>query len=648
MNTGKISARHRIMRGVLWSTIALSAVPAAAASEDTPTYDIVVRNGTIIDGSGLEGFRGDIAITNGRIVAVGEIGRSKITQTIDATGLVVAPGFINIHSHAEPEAVSTAANMLVQGVTTEIINADGSGSVDIAAELSGYAAKGLAENIGAYIGFNAIWQDAMGERDVRPSAAQIAAMRGVLERNLAAGAWGVASGLDYRPAYYAKPDEVIAILSAAAPWRTNFPNHDRLRPEDNLSSYKGMEETIAIGSAAGLTPVITHIKSAGKERGQAAKVLEMVAAASARNNWTAIDIYPYLAGQTLLQAFLVPGWAADGGSEAMLARFRDPKIRPQLVEAAEYAMATRLGGAEGIALPQLGKRLTDIMAAENIRAGEAVLRTLERDPLTYANMTFGAESDVVAFLKYPDTAVACDCGATLQNRGHPRYYGSFPKILGHYVRDTGAITLTDAVRKLTALPAAIIGAVDRGRIAPGMRADLAIFDPAAIRDHATFEAPTRMPEGMRHVLVNGAVALADGKATGARAGAVLRRDAHMPSRRMTPATATRRLAATARSSGVVVTFDLEQRTGARTASGSIKLTDTRTGHIWMAEHIGVLQTSGAWASVTATLKDKTGSRKAVTLTFDGAGDKVGKSVMSVALAEDQPIVMTAEGHVQTD
>jgi len=648
MSKQGISRGHRIITALLWSSAALAINPAAAAPGDASAYDIVIRNGTIVDGSGLEGYRGDVAIADGHIVAVGDVGSGKAARTIDATGLVVSPGFINIHSHAEPDAVSTAVNMLTQGVTTEIINADGSGSVDIATELASYAANGLAENIGAYIGFNAIWSDAMGDRDLRPTEAQIAGMRGVLEKNLAAGAWGVASGLDYRPAYYAKPEEVVAILSAAASWRTNFPNHDRLRPEDNLSSFKGMEETIAVGEQAGLTPVITHIKSAGRERGQAPKVLEMVAAASARGVWTAIDIYPYLAGQTALQAFLVPGWAADGGSDAMLARFKDPNIRPQLVEAAEYAMATRLGGAEGIALPSLGKRLTDIMAAENIRAGEAVLRTLERDPMIYANMTFGAESDVVAFLKYPDTAVACDCGATIENRGHPRYYGSFPKMLGHYARDTGAITLEDAVRKMTALPAAIIGMVDRGRIAPGMRADLTVFDAATVGDHATFDAPTLKSDGIRHVIVNGLVALADRRATNVKAGALLLRDTHMPSRRMTTTTTTRSLNANARLPGLMVTINAEQRAGARYATGSVTLTDARSGTVWAADRFGVLQTAKGWASLTATLKDRAGNRKAATLTLDDADGDGQQLVVSVTLGGDTPLAGPGDGSVKAD
>jgi N-acyl-D-amino-acid deacylase len=632
----------------LMASAAALALCAPASAKDAPAYDIVIKGGTIVDGSGLPGYPGDVAISDGRIVAVGDVGSANAAKTIDAKGLVVAPGFINLHSHAEPDAVSTAVNMLTQGVTTEMINADGGGGEDIATQLPEYASKGLAENIGAYTGFNAVWSDTMGDRDLRPTDTQIATMRAALEKNLKAGAWGVASGLDYRPSYYAKPEEVISIVSVAKPWRTNFPNHDRLRPEDKLSSYKGMEETITIAEKAGLVPVITHIKSAGKERGNAPKVLEMVAAATARGAWTAIDIYPYLAGQTALQAFLVPGWAADGGKEAMLARFKDPAIRPKLVEAAEYAMSTRLGGAEGIAFPVLNKRLTDVMAEEKVGAGEAVLRTLERDPYTIANLTFGLEDDVITFLKYTDTTVACDCGAAIANRGHPRYYGSFPKVLGHYVRDTGVITLEDAVRKMTALPAAVVGMVDRGRIAPGMRADVTLFDPKTVRDHATFEKPALPSDGIRHVIVNGVTALSDGAATGARTGAVLLRDTHMPSRPMDMPGRSRSLTASAKSADYTVTIQAGQKPGQRHASGSVRLTDAKSRTVWTAASLGVLQTTKGWASVTAILKDKAGNTKAATLTLDHADGGAESPVVSVALGNDAAVALPGKGSVRAD
>jgi len=643
-NVQRPDAGRIIRRAVAVAVLMLS---SSAFAQTLPHYDLVVKNGMIVDGSGLPGYRGDVAIAAGHIVAVGEIGSATAARVIDATGLVVAPGFINLHSHAELKAVATATNMLSQGVTTEIINADGGGDTDIAAQLRSYATNGLAENIGAYIGFNAVWEATMGERNLRPTGAQIAVMRGELDRNLQAGAWGVSSGLDYRPAYYARPDEVVRVISVARRWRTNFPNHDRLRPEDNLSSYKGMAETISIAEEAGLVPVITHIKSAGKERGNAPNVLGMVSAATARGTWTAIDLYPYLAGMTELQAFLVPGWAADGGRAAMLARFKDPTLRPKLVEAAEHAMATRLGGAEGILLPSLGKRLTDIMAEEKIGAGEAMLRTLERNASIGAIMTFGKEEDVVTFLKYRDTAIACDCGAAIGNRAHPRYYGTFPKILGHYVREIGAIGVEDAVRKMTALPAAVIGMVDRGRLAPGMRADLTLFDPVTVADHATFEKPMLMSEGIRHVIVNGVEVLSGRGPTGARPGTMLLRDSHMPSRPMTGFAVGRSLHATTTSGFYRLDLQIEQGGGDRYATGRVKLIDAKSRVTWTAERLGVLQTGKGWASVTAILRNQAGIASAATLTFDHADEKVEKRVISVIWPGRAAMVLPGRGTIGT-
>jgi N-acyl-D-amino-acid deacylase len=645
-----VSSTMPIRKAFLFmSSTALLAIAAPADARNAKPYDIVITGGTIVDGSGMEGYRGDVAIADGHIVAIGDIGPAKAAKTIDASGLVVAPGFINTHSHAAADSVATAMNMLTQGVTTEIINPDGGGVTDIAAQAATYSANGLAENIGAYIGVNAVWAETMGNADRRPTPEQITTMRGVVERNLAAGAWGVSSGLDYRPSYYAKAEEVIAIVSVAKPWRTNFPNHDRITPEGGFSSYKGMEETISIAEAAGLMPVITHIKSAGKEQGRAPQVLDMVRAAGKRGAWTAIDVYPYLAGQTALQAFLVPGWAADGGNDAMLARFKDPKLRPVLVEAAEAAINSRMGSPGGISLPSLGKTLTDIMAAENIRAGEAVLRTLESNPTIRMIGTFGAEEDFVTFLKYPDTIVGCDCGAATAYNGHPRYYGSFPRVLGKYTRDQGVITLENAVRKMSALPAAVLGMVDRGRLAPGMRADLTLFDPKTVRDNATYEQAkaTAKSDGIRDVIVNGVVVLADGAATGAKSGAILRRDRHMPSRRMNDATASRAANAKARSGDYTISFDIAQEAGQRFATGTVKLTEAKSRKTWVAGGLGVLQTTQGWASITATLKDKAGNVRPATLTLDGAG--TGQTpVISIALDGNAPILLSGEGAVRAD
>lgn len=631
------------MRCSLAMALLISAVPSAATAQ--AAYDTIIRGGTIVDGSGLASFTGDVAIRGGHIVAVGKLGDARAAQTIDARGLVVAPGFINIHSHARPDAVATPTNMLTQGVTTEIANADGHGTTDIAGQLAEFAAGGLGENIGLYIGFNAAWAETMGTADRRASAAEIARMRGILETNLAGGAWGVASGLDYQPAYQADADEVVAVVSVAKPWRTNFPNHDRVRAEEGYSSFKGMTETVSIAEAAGLVPVITHMKSQGAEQGNAPAVITMMDRASARGVFTAADVYPYLAGHASL-SLMVPGWAQDGGREALLKRLADPAARVRIVAEVETAMTQRFGGPKGVRLLATGEELTAAMTRLGADAGETAMRLLERE--NYATiLSFGREDDLVAFLKHRNTAMACDCGATTATKIHPRNFGSFPRVLGRYVRDTRALTMTDAVRKMTALPAAIVGMPDRGYLLPGMRADVTLFDPRTIRDNATYKQPTLPSQGVRHVFVGGRHTLRDGVATGAKGGAIVRRTRHMPSRPMTAANRRRSLAGSGSLGGAYnLSFAATQSPGARSARGTLRLTDRATGVVWTADRLGTIQTAPGWASLTATLRDRQGTLRAATLTVDGAAGGGAGSVLVLSLDGQAELTGTPSGPVR--
>lgn len=623
-------SRH-VMSGVLGAAAALVSNGAHAQ-----TYDTIIRGGTIVDGSGLPAFEGDVAIDGKHIAAVGDLGSATATDIIDARGLVVAPGFINIHSHAQPDAVATAVNMLTQGVTTEITNADGHGTTDITKQLAGFAANGLAENIGLYIGFNAAWAEVVGNDDRRATSGEIARMRDILNLNLSNGAWGVASGLDYKPGYYAHVDEVVGVVSVAGKWRTNFPNHDRIRPEENYSSFKGMAETIAIGEQTGVIPVITHMKTQGAEQGNAAAVVAMMDAATRRGTYTAADVYPYLAGLSGL-SLNVPGWAIAGGRDAMLKRFADPATRARIATETETAMKRRWNGPEGIYLFNMGREFADIVKEMNVRPGEAVIRLLEQQEHS-AILRFGKEEDVVAFLQYRNSAMACDCGASIGQKGHPRGWGSFPRVLGHYVREQKVLTLEDAIRKMTALPAAIIGMNDRGYLAPGMAADIAVFDSRTIRDHATYQEPTKPSEGVRYVFVNGSVALREGRSSATKSGEVVLRTRHMPSRPMTPAAMARGLQVAGNVSGhdknYTVAVSLRQQPGQRAASGKLTLTDVRSGTIWSTERIGTLQNAKGWTSVTAILRDTAGKRHAAMVTLDEADTSSGMAKPTLVVQLD--------------
>src|SRR5262245_22372339 len=615
--------------------LACSAIASAQAPPARP-FDAILRHGTILDGSGLPRFRSDVAIAKGFIARVGDLSKDRGAVDVDVTGLYVAPGFINIHSHASPAALPTAENMLTQGVTTEIVNPDGGGSTDLADQLARGSAAGLALNVGGYIGFNAAWSEVMGPAEWRATPDDVEKMRAIVLRGLESGAWGVSAGLDYKPAYYAQVEEVVRVVDVAAKWRTNFPNHDRLTPESKFSSRVGVGETIAIGEKAGLFPVVTHMKAQGVEQGTAGSLLAMMESATKRGVYTAADAYPYLAGQTGLGALMIPAWAQDGGRDAMLARFKDPSQRTRLVAETEQAMNARFNGAEGVFLPATKQQLADVMREMNVSAGEAVVRLLEAGNVP-AILRFGSEADLVKILKHPTTSIACDCGASTETRQHPRAFGSFPRVLGRYVREEKVLTWEDAIRKMTALPANTIGMVDRGFLAPGMAADVTVFDPNSVIDHATYEDAGQLSEGIRHVIVNGHLALRDGKVTGAQSGRVLARTAHMPSRPMTSAVVRQ-----VSMQSPEIAIELTQKSAARRAVGSLSIRDgTAT---LSSGDVGVLQTTDNWASFTARVRQAmTGEERSALVIVEQADPFAeGRATVIVSLDGGAPMTLSAQ------
>jgi N-acyl-D-amino-acid deacylase len=607
-----------------------------ASAQTSPQFDLILHHGTVIDGTGLPRFPADVAVDHGFIVRVGDLSTERARTELDVTGLFVAPGFINIHSHASVSALPTAENMLTQGVTTEIVNPDGSGSTNLAEQLATSSASGLAVNLGAYIGFNAIWAETIGPADRRATPEDIQRMQELVLRGLQGGAWGVSAGLDYKPAYYAQVEEVVRTLEPAARWRTNFPNHDRLTPESNFSSRVGVGETIAIGEKAGLVPVVTHMKAQGLEQGTAATLLNMMALAIDRGSYTAADAYPYLAGQTGLGALLIPAWAQDGGRDAMLARVADPPQRARIVTETEAAMTARFGGAAGVFLPQTKQELTDIVHKWGVSPGEAVIRLLEEGTVP-AILRFGSEADLVKILQNPTTSIACDCGATTDTRQHPRAFGTFPRVLGRYVREQKVLTWEDAIRKMTALPANTIGMIDRGFLAPGMAADVTVFDPATVIDRATYEDAGQLSVGIHHVLVNGRFALRDGKPTGEHAGRVIRRTEHMPSRPLSTASE-RSVSSTGLLEHTRVALDIVQKANAPKATGTFRMTDSRSGEVIEATDLGVLQMTKTWASFTAMMRiQPSGERRAATVVVEQADPFVDGHPQTISIELDNGI-----------
>ena len=624
-------------------SLVAATVAAPAAAQQPERYDVILRHGTLIDGTGAPRRAADIAMTGDRIVRIGNLAHAHARTELDIRGLIVAPGFINLHSHASAPGLTTAANMLTQGVTTELMNADGQSPLDLAKQRASLTGSGLALNIGTYIGFNSVWASVVGQADRRPSASELDSMRTLVRRGLEAGAFGVSSGLDYKPGYFAKADEVIAVIEPARPWRTNFTNHDRLTPENGYSSRAAMEETKLIAERAGLMPLFTHMKVQGHEQGTSGAVLAWMKESAARGHYIATDIYPYLAGQTSLTGLLIPGWAQDGGRAKMLERFKDPELRARIIKETDEAMTARLGGASGVTLVETQRELADVQKEMGAATGgEAVVRVLEKgDPGMIAR--FGAEPDLIALMQYNGASIACDCGAVPpdERRIHPRFYGTYPRVLGHYVRELHAFTWEAAIRQMTGLPASTIGMVDRGFLAAGMMADVVVFDSATVIDHATYAKPAELSDGIRHVLVNGSFALRDGAPTGAKAGRALERSAHMPSRPLR-APLTRDLSASGRiaaaSGEVQVTFTARQAARGP-LTGQLRVRDANGAALVTSSTYGLLQTGDRWVSVTGLVRVRAEpGERAFTIIVEEADPMAGGRETITLLVQGMPDV----------
>lgn len=563
-------------------------------------FDTIIRNGTIVDGTGKSSYEADVGINGDYIYKIGNLEDYSAQNEVDVDGNIVAPGFIDIHSHADLEALQTATSALTQGVTTEILSPDGGGPVDVT-ERYELEDDGLAINIGTYIGFNSVWEDVVGEEDRDATEEEIEEMQGLVETGLEEGAFGVSAGLFYTPANYADTEEVIDVVEVADQWRTNFPHHIRDEMDDVVEAT---EETIEIGEKAGLVPVITHMKVMGADNwGASEETVGLIEDAIDRGTYAAADVYPYLASQTGLTA-LVPAWVEDGGFDAMLDRFADPELRPQIEDEIEDVMTSRVETAEDVYFPGEDETLADVAEAEDVSPGEATMRILEDQGSLTTIYHFGDEEDYERILQNPTTAVASDGGATYSDSIHPRRYGSQPRVLGEDVREEGLLSLEEAVQKMTGLPATIIGMTDRGFIAEGMIADITVFDPDTVTDNAEFEDPKQYADGIEHVLVNGEFALEDGETTDAQLGEALQRTGNMPSRPMSVDQdvsiegAGTLSAVDTESAHEEVAIAVEQGANDQAATGFFRFSHEDMDIELEAEEVGQLQAKEGWASFT--------------------------------------------------
>lgn len=520
---------------------ALALAPAAEAQRP-PEWTLLIRHGRIVDGTGAPGFTGDVAVQGDRIVAVSRtpLDAARAQRVIDATGYVVAPGFIDLHAHLEPLLrMPDAKSHVTQGVTLALGGPDGSSPWPLAAYMDSARSAGLGMNVAYLVGHNTIRRAVMGTDDRAPTAVELARMAELVRRGMGDGAFGLSTGLRYVPGVYSTTAEVIALARAAADSGGIYTSHLR---EEGLGLIEGVAEAIVIARDARIPVVLTHHKAVGPPMwGRSVETLRMVDEARAAGLDVMIDQYPYTATSTGLSV-LIPPWALAGGTAALRARLADPVLRDRIERGIVDFLRTDRGGGDTRRVqfgrvawdPSLeGRTLYDWAERRGVGPSlEAAAKLVIEGELNGgASMVYHVldEGDVRRIMRHSQTMVASDGRLTQPGDGvpHPRAYGTFPRVLGHYVREERVLTLEDAVRRMTSMPAARLGLQgERGCLTAGCAADVVLFDAKRVGSPATFTDPHRYAVGIAYVIVNGVAVVEDGTFGAARPGRVVTRPGH--------------------------------------------------------------------------------------------------------------------------
>jgi dihydroorotase/N-acyl-D-amino-acid deacylase len=537
-----------------------------ATTTSAPKYDLLIKNGHVVDGSGRAGFDADLAIKEDRIVRIGKLRDIDATRVIDAAGMVVAPGFIDMLGQSETFLLidPRAMSKVMMGVTTEITG-EGESIAPVNERLikeqedfnhrynltidwrtlgeyfQRLEKQGSGVNLATFVGATQVREYVVGFDNRPPTPAELDQMKQLVAEAMKDGALGVSTSLQYVPARFARTDEIIELAKVARQYGGIYATHQR-------SEANALDESLAevfdIARRAQIPVEIWHLKTAYKKNwGRMPEVIQKITKARAEGLDITADIYPYIAGSTSLSACLPP-WALEGGTQKMLSRLRDEHIRQQLKK--EITTDSKdweniylgSGGAPGVLIGSVvnrelesmqGKRLSEIAAAQGKDPLDALFDFILADHgQTGAIYFMMSENDLRAAMRAPFVSFCTDSGARANDgplagaKSHPRGWGSYPRILGWYVREDRILTLEQAIHKMTGMPAKRVGLVDRGLLREGMLADITIFDPLHVRDRATFEVPNQHPEGIKYVIVNGQVTVDDGRRTNALAGRVLR------------------------------------------------------------------------------------------------------------------------------
>ncbi|MGE0816656.1 MAG: amidohydrolase family protein [Vicinamibacterales bacterium] len=513
-----------------------TAVAAAADLGAQQTFDILIRGGLVVDGLGGPPVRADVGVTGDRIRAVGDLAGASASTVIDAAGKYVTAGFIDVHSHAGPGLQTPELHegrpVLAQGITTVLVNPDGGGPTDLAAQRAALTKGGIGVNVGLMVPHGSVRRAVLDMTDRDPTAAEQARMNALVRDGMRAGAFGLSSGLYYAPGSYSKTAEVIAMAKEVAPFGGSYSSHIRDEADYGVGVVAAVDEVITIAEQARVTGVVTHMKALGPSSWGLSKTLVAhIAAARARGVRVFADQYPYEASGTGIVGALMPRWAQVGGRDVMLRRLTGElrgKVRDEV-----KANLVRRGGADTFLVSEYGpdtsiegKRLSDLAAAAGLAPEEYALTLLEKGDAGLVSFNM-SEDDIALIMQQPWTMTCTDGGLQPATEGkpHPRAYGAFPRKLERYVRERQVVALPFAIRSMTALAAEVFGITDRGVVRAGAFADLLVFDLAAVKETATYEDPHRLAEGIATIVVNGRLTRDRGRFTGALGGRVLRFDA---------------------------------------------------------------------------------------------------------------------------
>jgi dihydroorotase/N-acyl-D-amino-acid deacylase len=535
--------RRGFRRNAAIAIAAAGVAVAQAAVAQIPPYDLVLRNAHIVDGSGKPAWHGDVAISGDAIVSVAPAIEGRAVRIIDVRGQTLAPGFIDVHTHVLSRRGifehPTADNYVRQGVTTVIEGPDGNSPVPLAPVLKQLAALPKSLNIGSFIGQGSVRAAVMGRDDRPASPAELDKMRVLVERGMRDGAFGLSSGLTYVPGIFTPTGEIVELAKVAGSLGGHYQSHIR---GEGSRVVEAVREAIAIGEQGGLPAQVTHHKVIGRKNwGKSVETLRLIDEARARGVDATIDQYPYDASGGDIESELFPAWALAGGREGLLQRLRDPELRTKIKS--EVARAILRRGAQDYLTKIVishcrwdvslgGKTLADVARSRGKDASpedgaEAALWIAEQGDCGKVLRNQISEADIERILKHPATMIASDgdipagLDDTKAGLPHPRSYGTFARVLAVYVRERKLITLEEAVRKMSSFPAQRLGLLDRGSIQTGFKADVVVFDPARVRDVATYDNPHRYAEGVALVIVNGQIVFEDGVMTAARPGRVL-------------------------------------------------------------------------------------------------------------------------------